>query len=107
MEAELLEKYKLKVQTDNRKYFEKKARYLATSKDKTDLDMRLSQMLNRELDLNIDLESLSQEESPVGLAALTPNLHQPVPANKYQVGNLGTTSQNQKGSTATHTQRFK
>lgn len=62
LEAELLENYEYLVREENHTYFEKKARALATGKEKTDLDLLLAEMLNREMDLNLDIQSLVRED---------------------------------------------
>ena len=62
LEAELLENYEYLVREENHTYFEKKARALATAKEKTDLDLLLAEMLNREMDLNLDIQGLSRED---------------------------------------------
>ena len=62
LEAELLENYEYLVREENHTYFEKKARALATGKEKTDLDLLLAEMLNREMDLNLDIQGLSRED---------------------------------------------
>ena len=80
---------------------------LASSKSKTYLDVRLSQMLNRELNLNIDLDGLSNEESPVAFCGLTPNLQAVQPSSKNYNNGTTTSMANNKNSTATGTKNFK
>jgi len=55
----MLDNYEQLVRDENFAYFSKKARALATGKEKTGLDLLLAEMLNRELELNLDLGCLA------------------------------------------------
>jgi hypothetical protein len=62
IEGDLLENYEYLVREENHTYFEKKARALATGKEKTELDLLLAEMLNREMELGLDIKGLARDD---------------------------------------------
>ena len=88
VEQDMLDNYEQLVRDENFAYFSKKARALATGKEKTGLDLLLAEMLNRELELNLDLGCLALEDISPSNLNNTPMLT--APTTQLNVKNKGT-----------------
>ena len=88
VEQDMLDNYEQLVRDENFAYFSKKAKALATGKEKTGLDLLLAEMLNRELELNLDLGCLALEDISPSNLNNTPMLT--APTTQLNIKNKGT-----------------